>query len=569
MATQKQIDKYWKERIDNRQYTAEQLGIKAEVSILKIYEKALRNINQDIADVYEKYASKVGLGVDELSVLLNSKEQSDFTRSIQAKMQKLGFNIDDIYLPNYIARLTRLDALKQQIYWKIAEIGAEEEPIHEETYNKIVKDTYKQYQKDVIKTGIKPTFATLDNRMAAQMVKERWYGRNYSDSVWQNTTKLAEMLPEKIGAALTMGRSYMKTANEIMYLVGEDFNNAMYASTRLVRTETIFHLNQAEAQASIDDGFTEYEFYAKVGSERTCEICEGLDGKVFKYNEQKVGVNYPPIHPNCRCSTRSAFKLSVPQMEKLSNKELKERYQISGGRIVPILPELPLSEAEGLLAEKMPKVQVEPEDKLFELARKYKTPEEFDRFVSKLGFGNKSISQMKDYIDQNSRSRLDMDKIESQLEDGGSSYFQVKIDPKDLKIDDIEQVKKNVSLIGDKLSNEPIVVGKDGYIIDGRHRAVRAIINGEQIDAFIPSKAVWQQAQGKQEKQLLDTINPTGTVFTKYDPEARMKMELADNITTLDKTMERSPDEEVTIYRGLPKKYKEINAGDFVTTNKQ
>lgn len=489
MATEKQIDKYWKERIDNRQYTAEQLGIKAEVEIIKIYEKALRNINQDIADVYEKYASKVGLGVDELSILLNSKEQSDFTRSIQSKMQKLGFNIEDIYLPNYIARLSRLDALKQQIYWKIAEIGAEEEPIHEELYTKIVKDTYKQYQKDVVNVGIKPTFATLDNRMVNQMVKERWYGRNYSDSVWQNTTKLAETLPEKIGAALTMGRSYMKTANELLPLVSEEFDNAMYAATRLVRTETIFHLNQAEAQASIDDGYTEYEYYAKVGSERTCEICEDLDGRIFKYTELKVGVNYPPIHPNCRCNTRSAAKLTVPQMEKLSTNELKERYQISGGRIVPILPELPLSE-----------VQTGELTVAGDIEKRWKE--------------SSAVKSKDKYNDEMNRiSKLPTEE------------FKKKFDALIKKVPEDYPLRKS-------LINTAKMIG-------------------------------WE------EENILTSVNPTGTVFTKYDAKTRATAKLADNITTLDKTMEADPDEVVTIYRGVPAKYKEINAGDFVTTNKQ
>lgn len=748
MATEKQIDKYWKERIDNRQYTAEQLGIKAEVEIIKIYEKALRNINQDIADVYEKYASKVGLGVDELSILLNSKEQSDFTRSIQSKMQKLGFNIENIYLPNYIARLSRLDALKQQIYWKIAEIGAEEEPIHEELYTKIVKDTYKQYQKDVVNVGIKPTFATLDNRMVNQMVKERWYGRNYSDSVWQNTTKLAETLPEKIGAALTMGRSYMKTANELLPLVSEEFDNAMYAATRLVRTETIFHLNQAEAQASVDDGYSEYEYYAKVGSERTCEICEDLDGRTFKYTELKVGVNYPPIHPNCRCNTRSAAKLTVPQMEKLSTKELKERYQISGGRIVPILPELPLSEVQtgeltvaGDIEErwkqssavkskdkyndemnrisKLPTEEFKkkfdvlikkvPEDyplrkslintakmigwqekiDLLQEAKKYKTPEEFaknmvnayhgtpygekEEFVlkkdgrtrnetSSLGIWltpQKEVAELFSYEYEDSfmgiggerkgkqgaimgvyydlknpkvyettppdpeldvkleelAKRMGAEQTRRMIEgdNSGEAYrrmIKLEEEMKDLRgqryTDAFEKMMNDrdkfasytmdnkrwydrISALKVQETNEKFInslreQGYDGIIMKNStyDTGGTGLKEADQIVVFDPKQVytrkqltdVWEQAYAKavpneEEENILTSVNPTGTVFTKYDAKTRATAKLADNITTLDKTMEADPDEVVTIYRGVPAKYKEINAGDFVTTNRQ
>ncbi|MDD4690018.1 MAG: hypothetical protein PHE51_09770, partial [Eubacteriales bacterium] len=68
----------------------------------------------------------------------------------------------------------------------------------------------------------------------------------------------------------------------------------------------------------------------------------------------------------------------------------------------------------------------------------------------------------------------------------------------------------------------------------------------------------------------LDSVNPTGGVFAKYNPESRMNAELADNITTLAKTSGHNPDDKVTIYRGIPKGIKStINSGDFITTNKQ
>jgi SPP1 gp7 family putative phage head morphogenesis protein len=35
----------------------------------------------------------------------------------------------------------------------------------------------------------------------------------------------------------------------------------------------------------------------------TCELCQPMDGKVFKLSERMVGVTAPPIHPNCRCAT--------------------------------------------------------------------------------------------------------------------------------------------------------------------------------------------------------------------------------------------------------------------------
>ena len=64
-------------------------------------------------------------------------------------------------------------------------------------------------------------------------------------------------------------------------------------------------------------------------------------------------------------------------------------------------------------------------------------------------------------------------------------------------------------------------------------------------------------------------MNPTGGLLVDYNPQARMKAKLADNITTLDKTMGGSPDDIITIYRGATKKQKKIVPGDYITTNKE
>lgn len=73
----------------------------------------------------------------------------------------------------------------------------------------------------------------------------------------------------------------------------------------------------------------------------------------------------------------------------------------------------------------------------------------------------------------------------------------------------------------------------------------------------------------KDEFKKIDSVNPTGSVFTEYLPNQRAKAEVADNITTLNKTSGKSADEIVTVYRGAPRNQKSIVAGDFVTTNKQ
>ncbi len=80
----------------------------------------------------------------------------------------------------------------------------------------------------------------------------------------------------------------------------------LYRAQRLIRTETNFILNQATKDMYEEAEVEEYEFLGTLDS-RTCEHCGGLDGKHYPVKDEKPGVNYPPLHPFCRCTTIPYF----------------------------------------------------------------------------------------------------------------------------------------------------------------------------------------------------------------------------------------------------------------------
>ena len=65
---------------------------------------------------------------------------------------------------------------------------------------------------------------------------------------------------------------------------------------------------------------------------------------------------------------------------------------------------------------------------------------------------------------------------------------------------------------------------------------------------------------------VLDTVNPTWWLFVDYTPSKRANSIISSKaLTTLDKTLWKSPDDYITIYRGTVKWQKEMNPWDFVT----
>lgn len=63
-----------------------------------------------------------------------------------------------------------------------------------------------------------------------------------------------------------------------------------------------YFMNMAELRAYEELGIEQYKYLATL-DERTCESCSPLDNKIFKVSEAVGGVNYPPMHPHCRCTT--------------------------------------------------------------------------------------------------------------------------------------------------------------------------------------------------------------------------------------------------------------------------
>lgn len=86
----------------------------------------------------------------------------------------------------------------------------------------------------------------------------------------------------------------------------EQFGVNAFCARRIVRTESAYVANAAQAKAYGEAGIERYRFVATLDS-RTCECCAALDGRVFELANAKPGTKYPPMHPFCRSTTIADF----------------------------------------------------------------------------------------------------------------------------------------------------------------------------------------------------------------------------------------------------------------------
>lgn len=304
-------DKYWEKRSIERLVVSEKTANSAIEVILPIYQDSLKKINDDIQKIYDKYSENGILDVSQLKKALTPEEKKAFLKAIEDNIALLGLDPESVYDDRYLARLTRLEALKQQIEWEIYLIALKEVEISTAAFSEIIKKTYEGIQSIIELKGVSPAFSTLDKRVLDALLRSRWVGDNYSGRIWKNTDEFARELKEIIGSALSRGESYQKTAR----VIRERFDVKTHEAARLVRTETNYFHNQSELQSYVDDGILEYMFDANLDG-RTSEICRRLNRDIFKVKDAKPGKNYPPMHPHCRSTTQAKFPDETKPVKK-------------------------------------------------------------------------------------------------------------------------------------------------------------------------------------------------------------------------------------------------------------
>lgn len=115
------------------------------------------------------------------------------------------------------------------------------------------------------------------------------------------TTSLANQVTEEIRAQIIEMMLQGKSTYDIAKKVAEGTGTEVWKAKRLVRTIITEASAEAELKALDDAGFDEYEYIA-TKDEKTCPVCGRLDGRKYDLRDKKVGINCPPMHPNCRCT---------------------------------------------------------------------------------------------------------------------------------------------------------------------------------------------------------------------------------------------------------------------------
>lgn len=303
---EKQI-KYWTERAESMFTSGEKDALKVVKLLKSNYEESLNLIQKELYVFYGMYAHDGQLSYEDARKLLNKSELKSFKKELKEMIDYAKKNdIDTSKLKQLYtkAKVTRLEELKVQIEDELNKLTVN----NEKQVKTLLEDTYEDgYYKSIYNVekdiGFKINFTKLSSKLVEKATKMNFAGVNYSLALWKNKDNLMTILDQAIPQGLVLGYNPKKLANIISKKLDTNYNS----SVRLIRTEYNFIMNQAIADSYKQCGISQYQILATL-DDRTSEICQSMDLKIFDYSKMEVGVNYPPFHPNCRTTTIPYFK---------------------------------------------------------------------------------------------------------------------------------------------------------------------------------------------------------------------------------------------------------------------
>lgn len=278
----------------------------------KAYIQTMNEIEKDIARWYQRFATNNEISLDQAKQLLKTNELKELQWSVEDYIKYGKENaIDQRWmkeLENASSRvhISRLQSLQLQLQQHVERLYGEQI----EGFEQLMKETYQdQYYHAAfeIQKGFEVGFTlqALDEVQLTKVISKPWTadGTTFSGKIWRDKNLLLDTLHTELIQSKVRGESPQRMISVIQNKMNTSRSNA----TRLVLTESAFFSASAQKDAFKTLDVEQYEIIATLDS-RTSDVCQSMDGKVFKLSDFEPGVTANPFHPRCRTTTAPYFE---------------------------------------------------------------------------------------------------------------------------------------------------------------------------------------------------------------------------------------------------------------------
>ena len=265
------------------------------------YERILHELDKEISIFYARYAANESISMADARRLLRDSELEDFRMSLDEFRGKAiagGFDkeLEEVYLRS---RISRLQALQTQIELRMMELFSSQRDVLRDHLQERYTDTYYRTVYAVSQqVDVASTFARIDPQTVEKILATPWVGSEFSSRIWADKDKLTRELMQTLSRGFVRGDSLDRMTKEFARRMGVSESRA----ATLIHTESAHMAAEAAEQGYRETGIRSYRFEAALDL-KTCAVCGALDQREFPLAERETGINYPPLHPRCRCTT--------------------------------------------------------------------------------------------------------------------------------------------------------------------------------------------------------------------------------------------------------------------------
>ncbi|MCD8340641.1 MAG: minor capsid protein [Clostridiales bacterium] len=300
---------YWKRRSLNLEQLLHTRAEQTVKQITGLYDKAQAHVVEQIEKTFSAYVKGGVLNEQKAGELLTVRETEEAREALREQYQTATGQVKrDIWArlsaPAYANRISRLQALRDDIYAQARRVGLSEVEYVSDRLSDTLEQSYYRTIFDVEQyTGEGYRFDLLGDNQIAAALAANWSGKNWSDRLWDNNQRFADAVEETVTVGILAGLRYDEMRDNLLHVIGlDDTEGAKYNARRLVMTECSYIANQGHLMGYQVAGI-EYYIYLATLDLRTSEICRRLDGQRFPVAEAQAGTNLPPMHPHCRSTT--------------------------------------------------------------------------------------------------------------------------------------------------------------------------------------------------------------------------------------------------------------------------
>ncbi len=265
------------------------------------YERILHELDKEISIFYARYAANESVSMADARRLLRDAELEDFRMSLDEFRDKAlagGFDkeLEEVYLRS---RISRLQALQTQVELRMMELfGSQRDVLRDHLQERYTDTYYRTVYVVSQQADVASTFARIDPQTVEKILAVPWLGSEFSSRIWADKDKLLRELTQTLSRGLVRGDSLDRMTKEFAKRMSVSESRAAV----LIHTESAHMAAEAAEQGYRETGVQSYRFEAALDL-KTCAVCGALDQREFPLAEHETGINYPPLHPRCRCTT--------------------------------------------------------------------------------------------------------------------------------------------------------------------------------------------------------------------------------------------------------------------------